>query len=87
MHNLYDAIGDWCRRGGEPELDVLQSLQLPAVPALDDALAEAGEPVADQNTFPDPTAANVFWIQDIVRDLPLDAGPALSARYLQAKLP
>ena len=84
--DLYDAIGKWCR-GGEPALDVLEALQLPVAPASggpEDAEDEAG---IDQNTFPDPTAANVFWIQDIVRDMSESAAPALYATYLQAKLP
>ena len=84
--DLYDAIGQWCR-GDEPALDVLQALQLPVAPASggpEDAEGEAG---IDQNTFPDPTAANVFWIQDIVRDMSESAATALYATYLQAKLP
>ena len=84
--DLYDAIGKWCR-GGEPVLDVLKALKLPVAPASggpEDAEGEAG---IDQNTFPDPTAANVFWIQDIVRDMSESAAPALYATYLQAKLP
>ena len=84
--DLYDAIGKWCR-GGEPALDVLEALQLPVAPASggpEDAEDEAG---IDQNTFPDPTAANVFWIQDIVRDMSESAATALYATYLQAKLP
>ena len=84
--DLYNAIGKWCR-GDESELDVLQALRLPLVPAAEDAQDQTGEPVPDQSTFPDPTAANIFWIQDVVRDLPVDAGPAPFTRYLQAKLP
>lgn len=84
--DLYDAIGKWCR-GDEPALAVLRDLQLPVAPASggsEDAEDEAG---IDQNTFPDPTAANVFWIQDIVRDMSESAATALYATYLQAKLP
>ena len=84
--DLYNAIGKWCR-GDEPEVDVLQSLKLPVAPASGDAQDAAGEPVTDRNTFPDPTAANVFWMQDVVRDLPVDAGPAPFAPYLEAELP
>ena len=84
--DLYDAIGKWCR-GGEPALDVLQALQLPMVATSDDDAEDAeGETIVNQSTFPDPTAANVFWIQDVVRYLPADAGPASFARYMQAKL-
>ena len=83
---LYDAIGKWCR-GGEPALDVLQALQLPVAPASGGPEDAEGEAATDQNTFPDPTAANVFWIQDIVRDMSEHAGPAPYAPYLQAKLP
>ena len=83
---LYDAIGKWCR-GGEPALDVLQALQLPVAPASGGPEDAEGESAIDQNTFPDPTAANVFWIQDIVRGMSEHAGPAPYAPYLQAKLP
>ncbi len=83
--DLYDAIGKWCR-GDEPALAVLQALQLPVAPASGGPEAE-GEAGIDQNTFPDPTAANVFWIQDIVRDMSESAATALYATYLQAKLP
>ena len=82
--DLYDAIGKWCR-GAKPELDVLQALQLPVVAASADDAEDAEGPAVDQSTFPDPTAANVFWIQDVVRDLPADAGPAPFVRYMQAK--
>ncbi len=81
---LYDAIGKWCR-GAAPELDVLQALQLPVVAASADDAEGAEGPAVDQSAFPDPTAANVFWIQDVVRDLPADAGPAPFVRYMQAK--
>ena len=84
--DLYDAIGKWCR-GSEPVLDVLQALQLPVAPASGGSEDAEGEAGIDQNTFPDPTAANVFWIQDIVRDTSESAAPALYATYLQAKLP
>ena len=83
--DLYDAIGKWCR-GDEPALAVLQALQLPVAPASDGPEDAEGEAGIDQNTFPDPTAANVFWIQDIVRDMS-ESAPALYATYLQAKLP
>ena len=83
--DLYDAIGKWCR-GGEPALDVLRALQLPMVAASDDDAEDAeGEAIVNQSTFPDPTAANVFWIQDVVRYLPADAGPGSFVRYMQAK--
>ena len=84
--DLYDAIGKWCR-GDEPALAVLQALQLPVAPASDGPEDAEGEAGIDQNTFPDPTAANVFWIQDIVRDMSESAATALYATYLQAKLP
>ena len=84
--DLYDAIGKWCR-GDEPALAVLQALQLPVAPASGGPEDSEGEAGIDQNTFPDPTAANVFWIQDIVRDMSESAATALYATYLQAKLP
>ena len=81
---LYDTIGKWCR-GAKPELEVLQALQLPVVAASADDAEDAEGPAVGQSAFPDPTAANVFWIQDVVRDLPADAGPAPFVRYMQAK--
>ena len=37
--------------------------------------------------FPDPTAANLFWVGSIVRDLPDHVGPRTFARYLVPRTP
>ena len=37
--------------------------------------------------FPDPTAANVFWIGDIVRDLPEEVALETFTPYLEAQVP
>lgn len=37
--------------------------------------------------FPDPTAANVFWVGSIVRDLPERVALETFAPYLEAKAP
>ena len=77
--SLYEIIEAWCRH--EAQDGVLKGLVLPA---------EQGEAGDSEElgliAFPDPTAANVFWVGSIVRDLeqvPLDA----FAPYFETKLP
>ena len=86
---LYKTIAKWCAR--EPQDDVLKGLVLPI------GLWETGrgdsEPGATDPTdpnlvvFPDPTAANVFWIGDIVRDLSEEPALETFAPYLEARPP
>ena len=87
---LYDVIASWCRR--QEENAMLQGLVLPI------GLWEAGREGPDSSTatyteyenhsvFPDPTASNVFWIGDIVRDLPAEVALETFAPYLEARAP
>ena len=82
--SLYHAIERWCRHQARD--DVLRGLVLPA--EIEDesvAVPEPGE--LGLSTFPDPTAANVFWVASIVRDLPEQAPPDAFARYFETKTP
>ena len=96
--SLYNAIAQWCRR--EVKDGVLDRLRLP-ISAGDDKGALAGaEPAAgaDERSeepadepdlgfirFPDPADANVFWIADIVRDLPIHVALETLEPYLAGK--
>ena len=82
--SLYHAIERWCRH--QAREDVLKGLVLPAEP--EEESAAAGEPgELGLSMFPDPTAANVFWVGSIVRDLPEQAPPDTFARYFETKTP
>ena len=77
--SLYHAIEKWCRHQARD--DVLKGLVLPAEPGEESVVA--GEPVElGLSTFPDPTAANVFWVGSIVRDLSEQTPPDRFAHYL-----
>ena len=88
--SLYHAIAGWCRR--KAEYDVLRGLALPM--ESEDAVggdAESAPPMEPTNPnvsmFPDPTAANVFWIGSIVCDLPEQVAHETFTPYLAAKAP
>ena len=86
--SLYHAIASWCRH--ETQDSVLKGLVLP-IESGDHALADEGEESGDTaepagmglSTFPDPTAANVFWVGNIVRDLPDEVDLDAFAPYLE----
>ena len=96
--SLYNAIAQWCRR--EVKDGVLGRLRLP-ISASDDKGALAGaepaagtdersEEPADEHDlgfirFPDPADANVFWIADMVRDLPIHVALETLEPYLAGK--
>ena len=87
---LYDKIRVWCEAvetpddtaepGEEPPPSFLQSLTLP----LQRATPEPTDPAIEEfeSTFPDPTEANVFWIQSLVLHLGRAATPDRFERYL-----
>ena len=87
---LYDKIRQWCgvvlERDGAAEpsedqqLHFLQPLELP----LRSASRGVEEPTPEQfeSTFPDPTQANVFWIQSLILHLGHDAAFDRFERYL-----
>ena len=88
--NLYHAIARWCRR--EAQDNVLKGFVLPAehdgpAPAHEDEESgRADEPAGmGLTTFLDPTAANVFWVGSIVRDLPNQVDLETFAPYLETK--
>ena len=65
--DVFRDIVRWCR-GETAELDILSGLKLPVVVDVSADSEEARG--VERDTFPDPTAADVFWIQDIVRATP-----------------
>ncbi len=82
--SIFHAIEKWCRH--QAWEDVLKVLVLPAEPGEESVVA--GEPVElGLSTFPDPTAANVFWVASVVRDLPEQTPPDRFARYLETRAP
>ena len=87
---LYDVIANWCRR--QEENAMLQGLVLPiglwdVVRQGPDSSTTTSTEYADHSMFPDPTAANVFWIGDIVRDLPEEVALETFTPYLEAQVP
>ena len=83
--DVFRDIATWCR-GETTELDILKKLKLPVVVRSNDELADSDETrVVERNTFPDPTAADVFWIQDIVRGLPDHVLPHTFASYFERR--
>ena len=83
--DVYQDIARWCR-GETTELDFLSRLKLPVVFRSDDEPADYEEtPVVERNTFSDPTAADVFWIQHVVRGLPDHVLPGTFAPYFERR--
>lgn len=72
--NLYDIIYEWCR-GVDRDLDFLKRLQLP-LQVVDE------EPARTESTYPDPTEANVFWIQSLILHLGSAVDPEKFELYL-----
>ena len=82
--SLYDAIEIWCRH--ETQEDVLKGLVLPAKPDGEwDSTIDREE--LGLTMFPDPTAANVFWVGGIVRDFPEQVPKDAFAPYFEARAP
>ena len=82
--SLYEKIREWCEAkndGNDPPLPVLQSLTLPLQPA-NPGLADR-RPDDFESTFPDPTQANVFWIQSLILHLEQEFAPERFAHYLR----
>ena len=87
---LYDKIREWCgvvrEQGGATEptedqpLAFLQPLTLP----LQSASSGVEEPTPEnfESTFPDPTQANVFWIQSLILHLGQTVSSDRFERYL-----
>ena len=90
--SLYHIIARWCRHRAQDEM--LKGLVLPIEAELDSNDAARGEESTDAHPddlnlsmFPDPTAAAVFWIGDIVRDLPDQVALETFGPYLDVKVP
>ena len=71
---LYNRIYDWCL-GAAPSLPFPTSLELPLKPLA------PGSPDFG-TTYPDPTRANVFWIQPLIRHLGSEIESERFERYL-----
>ena len=83
--DVYRDIARWCR-GEAPELDILSGLKLPVVVRSSDESTDTEVTRGtERNTFPDPTAADIFWIQEIVRGLPDQLLPDTFAPYFERR--
>ena len=76
---LYDRIFDWCRGIGV-SLPFLRSLELP-LKHPDSGSADSRPSGEMGTTYPDPTRANVFWIQPLILQLE-EIAPHRFERYL-----
>ena len=80
---LYNVIRNWCH-GAELDYGFLKVLTRPAQRAAD----ESGEHVVASespmsSSYPDPTEANVFWMQPLIVDLGTEAAPEQFQTYLE----
>ena len=85
--DVYDLIVRWCR-GQQHGLSILDRLELPIFVNQDDVPGDSEEiPGIGWSAFPDPTAANVFWVQSLVLGMPDHVGAKTFAPYLQGAAP
>ena len=85
--DVYDLIVRWCR-GQQHGLSILDRLELPIFVNQDDVPGDSEEiPGIGRSAFPDPTAANVFWVQSLVLGMPDHVGAKTFAPYLQGAAP
>lgn len=91
LHNDEPTLRDRLRREAliEEVGEAVAPCKPPQVFGRGDPEPGAATDPTDPNlaVFPDPTAANVFWIGDIVRDLPAEVALETFAPYLEAKAP
>ena len=85
--NLYDIIYEWCNGTlQEPQSSALKRFEFLAslqLPRLQSPPSEAGLiPIGLESTYPDPTEANVFWIQPLILHLGTEIAPQRFERYL-----
>ena len=77
--NLYNKVLDWCEKQHE-ELPFLRALEAPLQrPMVDSTQPTSGEL---ESTYPDPTEANVFWIQALILHRGSEIDPESFRRYL-----
>ena len=81
--NLYTIIYDWCR-GVDLDLRFLKSLVLPKRESVTDPKLPSPKGKLE-STYPDPTDANVFWIQPLILHLGSEVDPTEFECYLESK--
>ena len=88
--SLYNKIHDWCEQNFPQHLDE-QNSEHPVFELLDPPLrrpegdlADSTPPTLDKfdSTYPDPTEANVFWIQPLILHLRSEVSSEDFERYL-----
>ena len=77
--SLYNMIYEWCS-GTQQNREFLAPLRLPLlqIPHGEPGLI----PIRLESTYPDPTEANVFWIQPLVLHIGNEVDPTSFVRYL-----
>ena len=85
--DVYGLIVQWCHaeQHGSTFFD---GLELPLFVKQEDVYGDSEEiPGIGWRAFPDPTAANVFWVQSLVLGMPDHVGARTFAPYLQGGAP
>ena len=77
--SLWNRIYEWCR-GAERTLEFLAPLELPLQSTVE--LPTESTPATLASTYPDPTGANVFWIQSLILHCWSEVAPENFHRYL-----
>ena len=77
--SLYNMIYEWCS-GTQQNREFLAPLRLPLlqIPHGEPGLI----PARLESTYPDPTEANVFWIQPLILRIGSEVDPTSFVRYL-----
>ena len=85
--DFFDVIRDWCD-GADFNFPFFDSLVLPMQKVNDDAHERTATPqVTTENTHPDPTESNVFWIQPLILALGTEVTASQFRRYLHGGHP
>ena len=79
--DLYNLLRDWCD-GNRAEHSFLEAMILPSKTVADDDERSPTPTFAIKSNFPDPSEANVFWIQPLIQTLGTEAEPTQFQRYL-----
>ena len=77
--NFYNKIWDRCK-GEETDIPSLAALVLPTREVSDESSPTPQYLV--ESTFPDPSEANVFWIQSLIVTMGTEVGPEQFEPYL-----
>ena len=80
--SLYNKIHDWCEQNSQQH-PVFESLDLP-LRRPEGEIADSTPPTLEKfdSTYPDPTEANVFWIQPLILHLESEVSSEDFERYL-----